>query len=276
MSAVADTYAALCANGPELAPLRARIREFLTSDRAEHGWEPSVDAWLSCWDEGFSARLGSAGFLGLTIPKEYGGQGLGHLHRYVVTEELLAAGAPVAAHWIADRQVGPGLLSYGTEEQRQRILPRIALGKYFSAVIFYLILWLPVLLYFGVLTWVLRGRVEIPRGALGGSYLILFVTGLFHLALGCLASALTRNQIIAAILGFAFIILHFLGGVFIMQQAQDHQEFRPVMDYVAIKGHIESFASGLIDTRPIVYYGSATLLILMLTHQVLEYRRWKS
>ena len=134
MSAVADTYAALCANGPELAPLRARIREFLTSDRAEHGWEPSVDAWLSCWDEGFSARLGSAGFLGLTIPKEYGGQGLGHLHRYVVTEELLAAGAPVAAHWIADRQVGPGLLSYGTEEQRQRILPRIALGKYFSAI----------------------------------------------------------------------------------------------------------------------------------------------
>jgi ABC-2 type transport system permease protein len=48
------------------------------------------------------------------------------------------------------------------------------------------------------------------------------------------------------------------------------------MDYVAIKGHIESFASGLIDTRPIVYYCSATLLILMLTHQVLEYRRWKS
>ena len=153
---------------------------------------------------------------------------------------------------------------------------QVMLGKYFSAVIFYLILWLPVLLYFAVLTWVLRGRVEIPRGALGGSYLILFVTGLFNLALGCLASALTRNQIIAAILGFAFIILHFLGGVFIMQQAQDHQEFRPVMDYVAIKGHIESFASGLIDTRPIVYYCSATLLILMLTHQVLEYRRWKS
>ena len=129
-----DSYAALCVNEPELAALRARLREFLTADRAEFGWIPSVDAWLSTWDEGFSARLGDAGFLGLIIPVQYGGHGLGHLHRYVVTEELLAAGAPVAAHWIADRQVAPGLLSYGTEEQRQRILPRIAAGRYFSAI----------------------------------------------------------------------------------------------------------------------------------------------
>lgn len=127
-------YSTLCANEPELAKLRRSLRDFLAADRTEFGWEPAVDAWLSCWDEPFSARLGEAGFLGLTIPPEYGGHGLGHLHRYVVTEELLAAGAPVAAHWIADRQVGPGLMSYGTEEQRQRILPKIAAGKYFSAI----------------------------------------------------------------------------------------------------------------------------------------------
>ncbi|MGV0993883.1 MAG: acyl-CoA dehydrogenase family protein [Mycobacterium sp.] len=131
---MADGYAALCVNEPELAELRGRLRQFLTADRAEFGWQPSMDAWLSSWDEDFSARLGDAGFLGLTIPTEYGGAGLGHLHRYVVTEELLAAGAPVAAHWIADRQVAPGLLSYGTEEQRRRILPRIAAGRYFSAI----------------------------------------------------------------------------------------------------------------------------------------------
>ena len=118
----------------DLAALRASIREFLAADRAQHGWKPAVDAWLSKWDENFSARLGDAGFVGLTIPVEYGGHGLGHLHRYVVTEELLAAGAPVAAHWIADRQVAPGLIAYGTEEQRQRILPRIAAGRYFSAI----------------------------------------------------------------------------------------------------------------------------------------------
>lgn len=93
-----------------------------------------MDSWLSCWDEGFSARLGDAGFVGLTIPKRYGGHGLGHLHRYVVTEELLAHGAPVAAHWVADRQLAPGLLAYGSEEQRQRLLPRIACGRLWSAI----------------------------------------------------------------------------------------------------------------------------------------------
>ncbi|MCX6488102.1 MAG: acyl-CoA dehydrogenase family protein [Mycobacterium sp.] len=131
---MADDFAALCANEPELAKLRGGLRDFLAADRTEFGWQPAVDAWLSDWDEPFSARLGDAGYLGLTIPKEYGGQGLGHLHRYVVAEELLACGAPVAAHWIADRQVGPGLLSYGTEEQRRRILPKIAAGRYFSAI----------------------------------------------------------------------------------------------------------------------------------------------
>jgi len=131
---VTDDFAALCANEPELADLRASVRDFLVADRVEFGWTPSVDAWLSSWDEEFSARLGDAGFLGLTIPREYGGQGLSHLHRYVVTEELLAAGAPVAAHWIADRQVAPGLLAYGSEQQRQRLLPKIAAGRYFSAI----------------------------------------------------------------------------------------------------------------------------------------------
>lgn len=130
----ADSYPALCANDAELAALRRTLRAFLEADRERFGWQPAVDAWLSCWDEDFSARLGEAGFLGLTIPREYGGHGLGHLHRYVVTEELLAYGAPVAAHWIADRQVGPALLSVGTEEQRRRILPRIAAGQFFSAI----------------------------------------------------------------------------------------------------------------------------------------------
>ena len=77
---MADDFAALCANEPELATLRGALREFLAADRAEFGWQQSVDAWLSKWDEPFSARLGDAGFLGLTIPTEYGGRGLGHLH----------------------------------------------------------------------------------------------------------------------------------------------------------------------------------------------------
>jgi alkylation response protein AidB-like acyl-CoA dehydrogenase len=128
------SYAALCANEPELAELRATIRDFLRADRDAFGWSPTVDSWLGGWDPEFSARLGDAGFVGLTIPHRYGGRGLGHLHRYVVTEELLVHGAPVAAHWIADRQLAPGLLTYGNEEQRQRLLPRIAAGRFYSSI----------------------------------------------------------------------------------------------------------------------------------------------
>ncbi len=128
------SYAALCANEPELSELRAAIRDFLRADRDEFGWSPTVDSWLGGWDPEFSARLGDAGFVGLTIPHRYGGRGLGHLHRYVVTEELLVHGAPVGAHWIADRQLSPGLLAYGNEEQRQRLLPRIAAGRFYSSI----------------------------------------------------------------------------------------------------------------------------------------------
>lgn len=127
-------FDALCANDGELADLRASVRGFITADRAAHGWQPAIDSWLTSWDAGFSERLADAGFVGLTIPPEYGGHGRGFLHRYVVTEELLGQGAPVAAHWFADRQVAPALLSYGSEEQRRRLLPRIAAGRLYSAI----------------------------------------------------------------------------------------------------------------------------------------------
>ncbi|MDT5242520.1 MAG: hypothetical protein QOD97_4718, partial [Mycobacterium sp.] len=131
-------FDALCANDAELAELRSAIRDFLAADRKQFGWQPAVDCWLSRWDADFSVRLADAGFVGLTIPAEYGGRaptvGAGYLHRYVVTEELLAQGAPVGAHWIADRQVAPALLTYGTEEQRRRLLPLIAAGRLYSAI----------------------------------------------------------------------------------------------------------------------------------------------
>jgi acyl-CoA dehydrogenase len=129
-----SSFDALSAREPELAKLRYAVRDFLRSDRAEFGWKPTVDSWLGDWDEEFSARLGAAGYVGLTIPRRYGGHERGHLHRYVVAEELIAAGAPVAAHWTADRQVAPGLLKFGTEEQRERLLPRIAAGCFYSSI----------------------------------------------------------------------------------------------------------------------------------------------
>ena len=90
--------------------LRTEVRQFLAEQLAAGTFTPSVDAWLSGWDEDFTAALAERGWLGMTVPVAYGGQGRSFLERFVVTEELLAAGAPVAAHWIADRQIGPSLL----------------------------------------------------------------------------------------------------------------------------------------------------------------------
>ncbi|HWM58716.1 MAG TPA: acyl-CoA dehydrogenase family protein [Pseudonocardia sp.] len=119
---------------PRVAALRAQVRAFLAEERATGRWTPRADVWLSGWDERFSAELGRRGWLGMTVPTEYGGHGASPLDRYVVTEELLAAGAPVAAHWIADRQIAPSLLRFGTEAQRRRYLPGIAAGTMFFGI----------------------------------------------------------------------------------------------------------------------------------------------
>ena len=116
------------------AELRSQVREFLAAERAAGRFVPACDAWLSGWDESFSRRLGDHGWVGMTIPAEYGGHGRSALERYVVVEELLAAGAPVAAHWVSDRQVGPNLLRYGSEALKQRYLPAIAQGACYFAI----------------------------------------------------------------------------------------------------------------------------------------------
>lgn len=116
------------------APLRAEVRDFL---REQLGSDYSADQKARSWngfDAEFSRRLGERGWLGMTLPKAYGGHERSALERYVVVEELLAAGAPVAAHWIADRQSAPLLLRYGSEEQKQSILPRIARGTCFFCI----------------------------------------------------------------------------------------------------------------------------------------------
>ncbi|MDQ6919186.1 MAG: acyl-CoA dehydrogenase family protein [Candidatus Dormibacteraeota bacterium] len=114
---------------PEAAvALRGEVRAFLAGELAAGSFVPRCDAWLSGADPAFSRRLGVRGWLGMTWPKKYGGHERSALERHIVIEELLAAGAPVAAHWIADRQTGPLLLRYGTEEQRLRYLPGMARG----------------------------------------------------------------------------------------------------------------------------------------------------
>jgi len=113
--------------------LRAEVRAFLVESLAADAWQPNSDFGAGFSAE-FSRQIAARGWIGMTWPKEYGGHGRSNLERYVVTEELLAAGAPVFAHWIADRQSGPLLLRFGSEDQRQSLLPGIAAGECFFSI----------------------------------------------------------------------------------------------------------------------------------------------
>lgn len=107
--------------------LRTEVRAFLAESIATRTPLERAESWNG-FDRAFSRAMGERGWLGMTWPKEYGGHERSAFERYVVVEETLAAGAPVAAHWIADRQSGHSLLRYGTEAQKRTILPRIAAG----------------------------------------------------------------------------------------------------------------------------------------------------
>lgn len=118
---------------PEDEALRPALRALLEKELALMPLHRRARSWQG-FDRAFSQRLGQAGYLGLSLPKAYGGQERGPFARFVVVEELLAAGAPVAGHWIADRQSGPLILRYGTEAQRQFYLPRICSGEIFFCI----------------------------------------------------------------------------------------------------------------------------------------------
>jgi len=113
-------------DSPAQARLRAEVREFVARDPGVASRPFAEDGWIAGFDPEFSKRLSARGWLGMTWPKAYGGQERSYLDRLIVTEELLLAGAPVAAHWFGDRQIGPSLLAHGTPEQKAELVPKIA------------------------------------------------------------------------------------------------------------------------------------------------------
>jgi alkylation response protein AidB-like acyl-CoA dehydrogenase len=113
--------------------LRTEVREFLQREARDLTPLQRAESWTG-FDAQFSRKLGARGWIGMTVPKCYGGSDVGAFARYVVSEELLAAGAPVSAHWIADRQSAPMLLRYGTEAQKARYLPPICRGESFFCI----------------------------------------------------------------------------------------------------------------------------------------------
>ncbi|MEL3892184.1 acyl-CoA dehydrogenase family protein [Ferrovibrio sp. MS7] len=124
-------------DAPELpadtTALRQRLRAFLAEQRDAGLYKPNRNSWIS-FNAEFSRRAGKAGFIGITWPKEFGGHALSNLHRYVVTEEMLAHGAPCGAHWIADRQSGPQILRHGSDRMKRLLLPGIAAGECYFGI----------------------------------------------------------------------------------------------------------------------------------------------
>ncbi|MCG2635460.1 MAG: acyl-CoA dehydrogenase family protein, partial [Gammaproteobacteria bacterium] len=114
--------------------LRQEVRAFIAEELANGSFEPKCDAWLTGSSPEFSQKMGAKGWLGMTWPKAEGGHGRTPLERFVVTEELLQAGAPVACHWVADRQSGPSLLKFGNETLKKKYLPAVVRGECYFAI----------------------------------------------------------------------------------------------------------------------------------------------
>jgi alkylation response protein AidB-like acyl-CoA dehydrogenase len=119
---------------PEAEELRTEVRAFLKEEIAAGTFDPHSAHLGGSFNPEFSRKVGDRGWIGLTWPKEYGGQERSFLERYVVTEEFRVSGAPTRAHFTADRQSGPMLLKYAPDEVKQDIVPRITRGECYFCI----------------------------------------------------------------------------------------------------------------------------------------------
>lgn len=152
---------------------------------------------------------------------------------------------------------------------------QVVLSKYLAAIIFYTLLWIPVYFQFKAFTWFTGIPQAFSEGALFGTFLILFLMGAAFTAIGCLASSLTSSQIIAGIITIAILVIHYFLG-FVTVIWGESFAGAGFFHYISSQQHLHYFASGLLDTRPIVYYLSLTALVLFLTHHVIDHRRWRA
>ena len=116
---------------PEQEAFRQEVRNFLEEEIKQGTFEPMCDGWLQGFSTEFSKKVSEKGWLGLTWPKEYGGQERSQIDRFILTEQMLRYGAPAACHWMGDRQIGRAIIASGTEEQKKEYLPKIQKGEIF-------------------------------------------------------------------------------------------------------------------------------------------------
>jgi ABC-2 type transport system permease protein len=149
----------------------------------------------------------------------------------------------------------------------------IVLGKFAGALSFYLLLWLPTAAYALILHRFSASSMPVDPGPLLCGYLGALLVGAFYLSAGLLCSAITGNQIVAAMTCFALLTMLFFTGF--LGDILHNETTRRVCDYLSSVKWMGDFARGVIDTRPVVFHLSGTLLLLFITVRIVESRRWK-
>jgi ABC-2 type transport system permease protein len=144
----------------------------------------------------------------------------------------------------------------------------VVLGKYLGAVAMYAALWLPTLLYCGVLS----RFSPVDWGTVGTGYLGVLLVGMLFLAVGLFTSFASRNQVVAAILAFGILVLLILASI--LSFLATDPLWKGVLEYIDLWGLMQNFARGVVDSRAVVYCLSGAALFLALAHQALQARRW--
>src|SRR6202163_5084400 len=152
---------------------------------------------------------------------------------------------------------------------------QVVLAKFFGALVFYVILWLPTLIYFWVFQAITHQPAANSTGAYLGAYLMLLLLGMFYLSIGCVASVLTKNQIVAAVISFCAITLHFFAGLISFVLAEVSSSTRQLLGYFSAIEQMATLSRGEIDTRPIVLYLSMTIVMLTFTYLAFQSRKWR-
>jgi len=153
---------------------------------------------------------------------------------------------------------------------------QVVLAKFTGAMIFYFLMWLSLVGCLLIIRHFSHEPSVLDPATTISTFAGIILLGSMYMALGCFASSLTRSQIIAAIVSFAGGISLFLLSFVSMTSAAKTGWKAQIFSYLGLIEHMQDFARGVIDTRPLVFYLSTTFFLLFLTLRVVESRRWKS
>jgi len=146
---------------------------------------------------------------------------------------------------------------------------QVVLGKYFAALLFYVFLWAPTLIYVAIVRW----KTPVDWGPVASAYLGLLGIGALFLAVGLFASSTAKNQIVAAIVTFFFLLVLFSIGL--MENLANGEVTKKILAYVNLWTHMDDFAKGIVDSRRLVYYATGSALFLFLTTRALAAKKWR-